>query len=263
MNRLLATTIRLWRGTSISGRFSARVSLPSESAPTAAHNESVIMSSTTTIKQSVIPGTPLSAIVRNYSLEAIAGMEVDFRAALPRKLEPHFAVGVSIELAPVGPNIKTLALATQDQVFCLSFQKTLSPAQKMSVRKILDVQYLSGFEFPYTIALLAHTLGSNVSGYDLSTLKNGDITTPGFFFHNYKAISSRSIDELWDGGILRGIDAKATGALEPDYALRAWLTAMCVTLTPYPFFDHLSLPQRCKCGHSRLANKSTIKHAIS
>lgn len=241
---------------------SLKFSLPSESAPTAAHYESGIMSSTTTIKQSAIPGTPLSAIVRNYSLEAIAGMEVDFRAALPRKLEPHFAVGVSIELAPVGPYIKTLALATQDQVFCLSFQQTLSQAQKMSVRKILDIQYLSGFEFPYTIALLARTLGSNVSGYDLSTLKNGGIITPGVFFHNYEAISSQSIDELWDGGILRGIDAKATGTLEPDYALRAWFTAMCVTLTPHPFFDHPSLLQRCTNGHSRLAIRSTLKHAI-
>ena len=198
------------------------------------------MSFTTTIDQSVIPGAPPSAIVRNYSLEAITGMEVDFRAALPQN--PPFAVGVSIELAPVGPNIKTLALATQGQVFCLSFQRTPSPAQKMSVRRILDVRYLSGFEFPYTIVLLAHTLGSNVSGYDLSTLKNGDITTPGVFFSKYESISSRSINELWDGGILRGIDAKATGTQEPNYALRAWFTAMCVTFTLlHTFFDHPSL----------------------
>jgi hypothetical protein len=193
------------------------------------------MSLTTTIHQRVIPGAPGSAIVRNYSLESIAGMELDFRAALPQ--EPPFAVGVSIELAPVGPSINTLALATQDQVFCLSFQQTPSPAQKMSVRRILDVQYLSGFEFPYTIVLLARTLGSNVSGYDLSTLKNGGIATPGDFFSKYDPISSRSINELWDGGILRGIDAKAAGTLEPDYALRAWFTAMCVTLTPHGFFD--------------------------
>ena len=190
------------------------------------------MSLTTTIYQCVIPGAPRSATVRNYSLEAIAGMEVDFRAALPQ--EPPFAVGVSIELAPVGPNVNTLALATQDQVFCLSFQRTPSPAQKMSLRKILDVQYLSGFEFPYTIVLLARTLGSNVSGYDLSTLKNGGITMPGDFLCKDE---SRSINELWDGGILRGIDAKATGTLEPNYALRAWFTAMCVTLTSHAFFD--------------------------
>lgn len=194
------------------------------------------MSLTTTIHQCIIPGAPHSAIVRNYSLESIAGMELDFRVALPQ--EPPFAVGVSIELAPVGPSINTLALATQDQVFCLSFQQTPSPAQKMTVRSILDVQYLSGFEFPYTIVLLARTLGSDVSGYDLSTLKNGGIATPGDFFSMYDTISSRSIDELWDGGILRGVDTKAAGTLEPDYALRAWFTAMCVTLALHAFFDH-------------------------
>jgi hypothetical protein len=217
------------------------------------------MSLPTTISQCVFPGAPQSAIVHNYPLEAIAGMEVDFRAALPQ--EPPFAVGVSIELAPVGPNIKTLALATQDQVFCLSFQRTPSPAQKKTMRKILDVQYLSGFEFPYIIVLLARTLGSSVSGYDLSTLKNGDIT-PGDFFYKYKSIPSRPINELWDGGILRGVDTKAAGTLEPNYALRAWLTAMCVTLTPHAFFDHSSLPQCCKNGYSRLAIRPTNKHAI-
>jgi hypothetical protein len=205
------------------------------------------MSLTTTIRQCVIPGAPQSAIVRNYSLESIAEMELDFCAALLQ--EPPFAVGVSIELAPVGPNISTLALATQDQVFCLSFQRAPSPAQKMSVQKILDVQYLSGFEFPYTIVLLARSLGSNVSGYDLSTLKTGDIMTPGDFLYNYKPINSRSINELWDGGILRDIDAKAAGTLEPDYALRAWFTAMCVTLTPHAFFDHSSPPQCCRNGY--------------
>ena len=219
------------------------------------------MSFTTTIDQSVIPGAPPSAIVRNYSLEAIAGMEVDFRAALPQN--PPFAVGISIELAPVGPKVKTLALATQDQVFCLSFQRTPSRAQKMSVRSILDVQYLSGFEFPYTIVLLAHTLGSNVSGYDLSTLKNGDITMPGDFFYKYKSIPSRPINESWDGGIRRGIDAKVTGVLEPDCALRAWFTAMYVTPTPRrAFFDQPSLPQRRRNGYSRLAIRPTIKHEI-
>jgi hypothetical protein len=218
------------------------------------------MSLTPTISQHVIQGAPRSPIVRSYSLESIAGMEVDFRAALPQ--EPPFAVGVSIELAPVGPNINTLALAIQDQVFCLTIHQTPSRAQKMSVRKILDVQYLSGFEFPHTIVLLARTLGSNVSGYDLSTLINGEIKTPGDFFYKYESIPSRSINELWDGPILRGIDAKAAGTLEPNYALRAWLTAMCVILTPLAFFDHPFLPQRCKNGYSRLAIGSTIKHGM-
>jgi hypothetical protein len=204
------------------------------------------MSPTTTIHQCVIPGAPRSAIVHDYSLESIAGMELDFRAALPQ--ESPFAVGISIELAPVGPNINTLALATQDQVFRLSFQQTPSPAQKISVQRILDVQYLTGFEFPFTLVLLARTLGSNVSGYDLSTLKNGGIATPGELLSKSDPISFRSINELWDGGILRDIDAKAACTLEPDYALRAWFTAMCVTLTP-----HASLINHLYCSAAKMA----------
>jgi len=193
------------------------------------------MSSTTTIRQSAIPGGPSSAIVHNYSLGAIAELEVDFRAALPP--EP-FAVGLSIGLAPVGPSINTLALATQDQVFCLSFQQPPSSSQRMALRRLLDVQFLTGFELPYTIALLAHTLGFNVSGYDLSTLRVGDITPPGDFLHSKDVFTStRSVNELWDGGILRNVDTKVTGTLEPNYALRAWFTAMYVTLTTPASFD--------------------------
>jgi hypothetical protein len=189
------------------------------------------MVSTTTIQQREIPEGPPSAVVRNYSLGAIAEMEADFHAALPP--EPPFAVGVSIRLAPVGLRIHTLALATQNRVFCLSFQQPPSPAQKVALRKLLELQYLTGFEFPYTISLLAHALGSDVSGYDLSTLKNGDITTPGDFLHSKNvSVSARPINELWDGGMLRRSDANSTGTPEPDYALRAWFTAMCVTLTP-------------------------------
>ncbi len=159
-------------------------------------------------------------------------MEVDFRVALPP--EP-FAVGVSVGLAPVGPSINTLALATQDQVFCLSFHQPPSSSQRMALRKLLNVKFLTGFELPYTIILLAHTLGFDVSGYDLSTLKFGDITPPGAFLHSKDvSTSARRVDELWDGEILRNNDAKATGTLEPDYALRAWFTAMYVTLTPPP-----------------------------
>jgi hypothetical protein len=192
-------------------------------------------STTTTIFQSAIPGAPSSAIVRNYSLGAIAEMEVDFRTALPP--EP-FAVGVSIGLAPVGPSINTLALATQDQVFCLSFQQPPSSSQRLALRRLLNVKFLTGFELPYTITLLAHTLGFDVSGYDLSTLRFGDITPPGDFLHSKDvSTSARSVNELWDGGILRSIDAKVTGTLEPNYALRAWLTAMYVTLTHSAPFD--------------------------
>jgi hypothetical protein len=155
---------------------------------------------------------------------------------------PSFAVGVSIRLAPVGPSIHTLAFATQDQVFCLSFQQPPSPAQKETLRKLLivqNVQYLTGFELPYTITLLTHTLGSDISGYDLSTLKSGHITTPGDFLHWKNAsISPRRINELWDGVVLGRSDANSTGKPEPNYALRAWFTAMCVTPTPPSFFDH-------------------------
>ena len=162
-------------------------------------------------------------------------MEVDFRAALPP--EP-FAVGVSIGLAPVGPSIDTMALATQDQVFCLSFQQPPSLSQRMALRNLLKVKFLTGFELPYTIILLAHTLGIDVSGYDLSTLRFGDITPPGDFLHSKDvSTSARLVNELWDGGILRSIDAKATGTLEPDYAVRAWFTAMYVILTPHASFD--------------------------
>jgi len=188
------------------------------------------MSSTTTICQSAIPGAPSSAIVRNYSLGAIAEMEVDFRTALPP--EP-FAVGLSIGLAPVGPSINTLALATVDQVFCLSFQQPPSSSQRMALRRLLNIKFLTGFELPYTITLLVHTLGSDVSGYDLSSLRFGVITPPGDFLHSKDVYtSSRAVNELWDGGILRNMDSKAIGTLEPNYALRAWFTAMYVTLTP-------------------------------
>jgi hypothetical protein len=196
------------------------------------------MSSTTTIHQREIIGGPRSAVVHNYSLGAIGKMEVDFRAALP--LKPPFAVGVSIEVAPVGPDIRTLALATQDQVFCLSFQQPPSTAQSEALAKLLKIQYLTGFELPYTIVLLAHILGSDVAGYDLSTLKFGDISTPGDFFHSKNVFSARAINELWDGGIPRS-NPNSSGTVQPNYARRAWYTAMCVTLTPLAFFDPSSL----------------------
>jgi hypothetical protein len=199
------------------------------------------MSSISTIHQSEIPGGPPSAVVRNYSVSAIAEMELDFRAALP---QPPFAVGVSIQLAPVGPTIFTLALATQDQVFCLPFQQTLSQTHRKALRKLLDIQYLTGFELPYTITLLAHALGSDVSGYDLSTLKVGDIATPGDFLHCKNVdVSARTINEVWDGDVLRRSDVNSTGTPEPNYALRAWFTAMYVTLTPLAsIFDPPSPP---------------------
>jgi hypothetical protein len=198
------------------------------------------MVSTTAIHQREIPGWPSSAIVHNYSLGAVAEMELKFRAALPS--EPPFAVGMSLRLAPVGPNIHTLALATEDQVFCLSLQQPPSPAQKVALRKLLNIQYLTGFELPHTVVLLAHALGFEVLGHDLSTLKSSDITTPGAFLYSRNGrVSARTINKLWDGGMQRS-DANSTGTPEPDYALRAWFTAMYVTLNALAsFFDPPSL----------------------
>jgi hypothetical protein len=77
-----------------------------------------------------------------------------------------------------------------------------------------------------------------VSGYDLSTLKNKDIVTPGDFLNSRNvSVFARSINERWDGSILSRSDADSTGKLEPDYAIRAWFSAMYVTLTPLSFFD--------------------------
>ena len=198
------------------------------------------MSPHLTIHQREIRDVPGSAVVRNYSIGALREMEVDFRAALPP--ESLLAVGVSIELAPEGPGIRTLALATQDRVFCLTFQQAPSTAQKKALGKLLKVPYFTGFELPYTIVLLAHALGSDVAGYDLSTLKFGGISTPGDFLHSKDVnVSARTINELWDGGIPRS-DAYSSGTVEPNYAVRAWFTAMCVTLTPLAFLDPPSLP---------------------
>ena len=196
------------------------------------------MSSRTMIRQREILGGPTSAVVRNYSFGAIGEMEVDFHAALP---EPPFAVGVSIELAPEGPDIRTLALATQDHVFLLSFHPPPSATQREALAELLNIQYLTGFELPYTIVLLARALCSDVAGYDLSTLKFGDISTPGDFLHSKNVfVSARAINELWDGGIPRS-DPNSSGTVEPNYAIRAWFTAMCVTPAPLAFFDPSSL----------------------
>ncbi|KAI9510322.1 hypothetical protein F5148DRAFT_608117 [Russula earlei] len=204
-----------------------------------------MLSNTATIRQSEIPGKPQSAVVRNYSLAAVAEMEVDFRSALLSDPGPPCAVGVSIELAPVGCYIQTLALATQDKVFCLLLQQSPSSAQSETLQKLFsNIEYLTGFELPYTIVLLAYILGFDVSGYDLSSLsmhaKRGALTTPGNFI-NSKNISAleRPINERWDGGFERSY-ANFTGTREPSYALRAWFTAIAANMA----FDDVRLGQR-------------------
>jgi len=197
-----------------------------------------------TLDQYEIPGEPQSAVVHHYSLRAVAELKADFRAAISSK--PPSAVGVSIGLAQAGPRIESLALATQDKVFCLSLRESPSPTQRKALQELFSsIQYLAGFEFPHTIVLLAHTLGSTVTGYDLSTLallsKHNGITTPGNFLNSKNSkVSARRINERWDGDVLRS-RANTAGTPEPDYALRAWFTAMCVIwlssrllLQPFP-----------------------------
>ena len=190
----------------------------------------------TKLYQQQIPEGPQSAVVLQYSLDAVAELGAEFRASIPS--DPPFAVGVSIGLAPAEPRIQTLALATQDKVFCLSLQQSPSPTQCNALRELFsDILYLAGFEFSYTIVLLAQTLGSNVVGYDLSTLamisKHRDLTTPGSFLKSKNSsVFTRRINERWDGLVLRS-GANSSGIPQPNHALRAWFTAMCVTL-PYP-----------------------------
>jgi hypothetical protein len=180
------------------------------------------------LNQYEIPGEPQSAVVYHYSLRAVADLKAEFRAVISSK--PPSAVGVSIGLAQAGPRVESLALATQDKVFCLSLRESPTPTQRKALQELFsDIQYLAGFEFPHTIVLLAHTLGSTVTGYDLSTLTlHNDLTTPGDFLKSKNSkVYARRIDERWDGDVLRS-GANSAGIPEPDYALRAWFTAMCV-----------------------------------
>ena len=192
-------------------------------------------------------------VVRHYSLGALAELEADFRAAIPSS--PPCAVGVSIELAPVGPRIQTIALATRDKVFCLSLRQPPSPAQCKTLRGLFsNIPYLAGFEFPHIIVLLAHTLDSNVTSYDLSTLafsKHRETTSPGGFLNSKNpSASARRINERWDGDILRSGEI-SSATPQPDCALRAWFTAMYVILL-YQFSIPIHLPhQRRQHGTDR------------
>jgi hypothetical protein len=221
---------------------------------------------TTTLQQYEIPGETRSAVSRHYSLTEVAEMEVDFRAAIPSK--SPYAVGLSVELASVGPYIETLALAVRDQIFCLSLRQQLSPMQSRALQKLLsDIPYLTGFEMSHTIVLLAHTLGSDVAGYDLSTVaitaKPTDFTTPGDFLHCMSpSVCARRINERWDGGIRRH-SSDSTGLPDPNYALRAWFTAMYVTLLSLPLSLSNLRFQRCEHGFSRVASSGSItEHKI-
>jgi hypothetical protein len=198
--------------------------------------QDVMLSKTTMINQCEIPGEPPSAVVRHYSLGAVTELQIDLRAAIPTN--PPVAVGVSVGLAPLGAEhcIQTIALATRDKVFCLSLPQSPSPTQRKALQGLFsNIQYLTGFDFPHIIVLLAHTLGSIVTGYDLTTLRlrsKHDITTPGNFLNlKNPNTSARRINERWDGDVLRN-GANSTATPEPDHALRAWFTAMYVISHP-------------------------------
>ena len=193
-----------------------------------------MVSTTTTLHQDEIPGEPSSALVRKYSLETVDQMKADVLSVTTSQ-GPRCAVGISIGLAKGGPRIRTLALATPDHVFHLVLHNSPSPAQKKMLQKLFSINsYLNGFEFSYTMVLLAHTFGCDVSGHDLSTItlgsKVGDIMTPGTLI-NAKNPSARAkrIDERWDN-CRPGSETKSTDPLEPDYCLRAWITAMCTSI---------------------------------
>ncbi len=191
-------------------------------------------SSATILHQDEIPGEPSFAVVRGYSLETVGEMKADFLQVARSDSEGSpCVVGVSLGLASSGPRIRTLALATRNHVFNLTLHRPPSRAQKGILRRLFSkVPYLTGFELPYTMVLLAHSLGCNIAGHDLSTANFGPIKpeyymkTPGdLITSRVPSASMWRINERWERG-LSGDGTKSTDTLEPDYTVRAWFTAM-------------------------------------
>jgi len=188
--------------------------------------------STTIIQQDEIPVEPSSAVVRGYSLETVGEMKANFlQAALSE--DPPCVVGVSLELADSGSRIRTLSLATRNHVFNLALHRPPSQTQKRILRRLFSkVQLLTGFELPYTIVLLAHALGCDISGRDLSTIDAGSmdsdsyIQTPGTLIAAQVPLASRErINARWENGMPCS-GTKSTDARERKCAVRAWFTAM-------------------------------------
>lgn len=204
--------------------------------------------STTTLEQDEIPGGPISALVREYSLETVSEMREELLHAALSEGSPC-VVGVSVRLANSGPHIRTLALATPSDVFELILHRPPSPAQKRILRALFSkVPYLAGFDMPYTIVLLAHTLGGEISGHDLSAVKLGTKSLyrkmPGDLIKSKdSSVSVGHIDERWE----RGVPRSDTKPLEPDYRVRAWFTAMCESVCSACSCSCL-LPSQC-CQH--------------
>ena len=226
-----------------------------------------MVSTTTTLHQDEISGGPSSALVRKYSLETVHKMKADVLSATVSQ-GPRCAVGVSIGLAKDGPRIRTLALATRDNIFHLVLHNPPSPAQKRILQKLFSVNsILNGFEFPYTMILLAHTLGCDVSGHDLSTItlgsKVGNIVTPGTLINAKNPLAcAKRIDERWDS-CQPGSETKSTDTLEPDYCLRAWITAMCLSIFYSPLKPLTPSLQRCRHGFGRVTDQSVTEHKVS
>lgn len=186
---------------------------------------STMSTSTTTLQQVEIPGQPSSAVLREFTPETVSQMRDELlHAALSES--PPCVVGISVGLADSGPHIRTLALATPGYVFDLSLPRPPSPAQKRILRTLFSkVPCLAGFELPYIIVLLAHTIDDDISGYDLSTVKFGTKPSytrmPGALIKSKDCSGSAStgrIDDRWESD---------TKTLEPNYRDRAWFTAMC------------------------------------
>lgn len=189
--------------------------------------------SSTVIRQNEISVGPGSAEVHRYSLEKVGKMKADFLQAAASE-DPPYVVGVSLELADSGPRIRTLALATPNHVFNLSLHRPPSQAQKRILRTLFSkVPHLTGFEFPYTIVLLAHALGCDISGHDLSTIDAGSMDpdsymqTPGTLIAGQVPLASRErINEQWENGLSCSDTKSKDDALKLKSAVRAWFTAM-------------------------------------
>ncbi|KAF8483864.1 hypothetical protein DFH94DRAFT_690333 [Russula ochroleuca] len=186
--------------------------------------------SATILEQDEIPGQPSSATVREYALETLSEMKEDFIHATLSE-DPSCVVGVSLGLARSGPHIRTLALATPANVFNLVLHRPPSPAQKRILRALFSkVPCLAGFELPYIIVLLAHTIGGEISGHDLSSAKFGSKTSymrmPGALIRSkVSSASAGCINERWERGMPCS-DTKSTHTLEPNHRVRAWFTAI-------------------------------------
>jgi hypothetical protein len=196
---------------------------------------------TTTLQQSEIQDGPRSAAARHYSLTDLAELRADFYAAV--SLEDTYVVGVSVELSQKGVCVQTLVLALRDQVFCLSLRPRLHVKQRQVLQELFsNIHYLAGFEMPHTIVLLAHLLDFNISGYDLTTIRTTGILnrrgsmTPGEFWNSINpSVNAHRVNKRWDGGETRG-KRNPSGMPRPNYAIRAWFTAMYVRSLPLLLF---------------------------